>query len=76
MSLTEIRTDLPTLALTPDQAAKSMNVSRSTLDRWTREGKIRCKRDGKVVLYSIRAIQDWLDGGNTDTVPIIATEAG
>jgi len=58
---------VPVLALTPDQAAQALNISRSTLDRWTKQGKLPCKRDGKVVIYSLRALSAWLESEGADT---------
>lgn len=53
------------LAYSIDQAAKKLNLSRSTLKTMIREREIAVVRRGTRVLITHRAIQNWLDRNET-----------
>lgn len=50
------------LALRPREAAQALGVSERTLWTLTREGKIPVKRIGRVTLYPVHRLREWLDG--------------
>jgi len=53
------------------EAAKAIGISERTLWQWTEDGYVPHVRRGKVVLYPVDALRDWLqrqarDGGSDD----------
>jgi excisionase family DNA binding protein len=54
--------DTPCLAMRPREAAKAIGVSERTLWQWTDDGYVPHIRRGKVVLYPVDALRDWLRG--------------
>ena len=58
----------PAIALRPRQAAVSLGISLSTLERLTKSGEVPVVRKGRIRLYSIEALKDWLraKGGSQD----------
>ena len=51
---------VPAISLRPRQAAQALGISLSTLERLTRSGAIPVVRQGRIRLYSIAALNDWL----------------
>ena len=47
-------------ALRPQEAADSLGISLSTLERLTRSGRIPRIKIGRVVLYRVAALEEWL----------------
>ncbi len=56
------------LALDAKAAAKLLGVSRRTVQRWAAAGQIPHKKMGKLLLFSPRALKDWLDKSGTMSV--------
>ncbi|MFN8121299.1 MAG: helix-turn-helix domain-containing protein [Thermoleophilia bacterium] len=54
----------PRLALTPDQAAEALGVSRDTLERHIL-GELRVVRRGRRILISVAELERWLDANST-----------
>jgi excisionase family DNA binding protein len=52
--------EFPAISLRPRQAAQALSISLSTLDRLTRSGAIPVIRQGRIRLYSIAALKEWL----------------
>jgi excisionase family DNA binding protein len=50
----------PAISLRPRQAAQALGISLSTLERLTRSEAIPVVRQGRIRLYSIAALNDWL----------------
>lgn len=48
------------LALRPREAAATLGISASTLDRLTRAGKIPHVKINRLVLYRVEALKEWL----------------
>ena len=48
------------LALSPEEAAKALGISRDTLDRYVRP-ELRLVRLGRLVLIPITELERWLD---------------
>lgn len=55
------------LALTPDEAAVALSISRDTFDRYVRD-ELRLVRVGRKVLVPVRELERWLDNAATLTV--------
>jgi len=53
--------ETPCLSMRRREAAAAIGVSVGELDTWTKKGIIPCVRIGKVILYPVTAIQDWLE---------------
>jgi excisionase family DNA binding protein len=51
---------VPAISLRPRQAAAALGISLSTLERLTRAGVIPVIRQGRIRLYSIASLNDWL----------------
>lgn len=51
------------LALRRKEAAASMSISVSTLDRMTRQGKVRCVKSASVKLYPMLELERLLEEG-------------
>lgn len=51
---------VPAISLRPRQAAAALGISLSTLERLTRSGAIPVVRQGRIRLYSIAALNEWL----------------
>jgi excisionase family DNA binding protein len=51
---------VPAISLRPRQAALALGISLSTLERLTRSGAIPVVRQGRIRLYSIAALNEWL----------------
>lgn len=66
-SSSSIAADVLAGYLTPDELAASLQISRRTLARThaRREGPPRCKV-GKLILYRLEAVRDWLAGLETE----------
>jgi excisionase family DNA binding protein len=66
----QIYSDSPTpaISLRPRQAALALGISLSTLERLTKAGEVPVVRQGRVRLYSVEALKDWLQtkGGRHD----------
>ncbi|MEJ2705938.1 MAG: helix-turn-helix domain-containing protein [Sedimentisphaerales bacterium] len=52
----------PCLAMRAKEAAKAIGISERTLWQWTEDGYVPHIRRGKVVLYPVDALRDWLRG--------------
>jgi excisionase family DNA binding protein len=52
--------DKPRLALRPREAAKALGVSERLLWTWTDRGLIPHMRIGKVVVYPVDSLREWL----------------
>ena len=52
------------LALTPDQAAEALGVSRDTLERHILR-ELRVVRRGRRILISVAELERWLDANST-----------
>jgi excisionase family DNA binding protein len=52
------------LALTPDQAAEALGVSRDTLERHILR-ELRVVRRGRRILISVTELERWLDANST-----------
>ncbi|HEY8791317.1 MAG TPA: helix-turn-helix domain-containing protein [Gaiellaceae bacterium] len=50
----------PRLALTPEEAAAALSMSRDTFDRYVRD-ELRLVRVGRKVLVPVRELERWLD---------------
>ncbi len=50
----------PCLAMRAREAAKALGVSERTLWDWTDKGQVPHIRRGRVVLYSVDALRQWL----------------
>jgi len=50
----------PTISLRPRQAAIAIGISLSTLERLTKAGEVPAVKVGRVTLYSVDALKDWL----------------
>jgi len=58
---TDLRVDrVPRVALRPEEAALAIGVSRTTLDKWTAEGRVPHFRRGGVVLYPVDDLKTWV----------------
>jgi len=53
--------EIPCLAMRRREAAAAIGISVGELDAWTKKGIIPCVRIGKIILYPVSAIQDWLN---------------
>ena len=51
----------PCLAMRAREAAKAIGVSERTLWQWTQDGYVPHIRRGKVVLYPVDALREWLN---------------
>ena len=58
--LDERPTEIPYLALTPRQAARSLSISERMLWGLTERGAVPCIRIGRRVVYPIDLLRDWL----------------
>lgn len=58
----------PLLALRPREAARSLGVSESTLDRLTRAGEIAFVAAGRCRLYEVSVLKEWLSSRRTTAV--------
>jgi hypothetical protein len=52
---------IPCLSMRRREAAAAIGISVGELDTWTKRGIIPCVRVGRIVLYNVAAIQNWLD---------------
>ena len=50
----------PTISLRPREAATAIGISLSTLERLTKAGEVPAVKVGRVTLYSVDALKDWL----------------
>lgn len=59
---TTIKTEpeTPCLSMRAREAAKAIGISERTLWQWTEDGYVPHIRRGKVVLYPVDALRDWL----------------
>ena len=49
------------LALTRDQAAEALRMSKAKVDQAIRTGELKAKRNGRDVLIPVRALEAYLD---------------
>lgn len=54
--------------ITVDEVAELLGVARKTVYEAAGRGDIPCRRLGRRVLFSRRAIMEWLDNGNGEGV--------
>jgi len=52
--------DTPRLALRLRDAARVLSVSERTLWSWTKKNGVPHIRHGRCILYSVRALEEWL----------------
>jgi excisionase family DNA binding protein len=52
--------ELPRLALTPDEAARALSMSRDSFDRHVRH-ELRLVRRGRLVLIPVRELERWVE---------------
>ena len=52
--------ETPCLSMRAREAAKAIGISERTLWTWTEDGYVPHIRRGKVVLYPVDALRDWL----------------
>lgn len=69
LSVTEPQT--PCLAMRPREAAKALGISERLLWEWTNKGVVPHVRLGKVILYPVDSLREWLKeqahtAGNSD----------
>jgi len=62
----------PCLAMRPREAAKALGISERLLWQWTNMGLVPHIRIGKVVLYPVNSLREWLKRRAQTT----ATDAG
>lgn len=71
---------MPTLD--PSGAAKYLGISKSTLQRWSKEGVVRVARKGRIVRYEegdLQSCLDMLKGGNSEkprATPVTRFDSG
>jgi len=54
--------ETPCLSMRAREAAKAIGISERTLWQWTEDGYVPHIRRGKIVLYPVDALKDWLKG--------------
>jgi excisionase family DNA binding protein len=52
----------PRVSLRLHEAAKALGISPSTLERLTRAGEIPARKANRCTLYSVAALQAWVEG--------------
>jgi len=52
--------ETPCLAMRPREAAKALGISERLLWGWTNKGLVPHVRLGKVILYPVDSLRDWL----------------
>jgi predicted DNA-binding transcriptional regulator AlpA len=65
---TRTEPETPCLAMRRREAAAAIGISVGELDTWTKRGIIPCVRIGRIVLYPVSAIQDWLKKQTQQTI--------
>lgn len=55
------RAPLPPVLLTRREAAKVLNVTTRTLERWERAGRLSPLRNGRLVRYRVEDVQAFFD---------------
>jgi hypothetical protein len=60
-TVTKNKPETPCLSMRRREAAAAIGISVGELDTWTKRGIIPCVRVGRIVLYNVDAIQNWLD---------------
>ena len=63
--------ETPCLAMRPREAAKALGISERLLWEWTNKGVVPHVRLGKVILYPVDSLREWLKeqaqtAGNSD----------
>lgn len=58
---------VPPLALSPDEAARALSVSRDFFDEHVKP-ELRVVRRGRKVLVSVRELERWLDASSARTL--------
>jgi predicted DNA-binding transcriptional regulator AlpA len=53
--------ETPCLAMRRREAAAAIGISVGELDAWTKRGIIPCVRIGRIILYPVSAIREWLN---------------
>jgi hypothetical protein len=53
--------EIPCLSMRRREAAAAIGISVGELDTWTKRGIIPCVRIGRVILYPVSSIWDWLN---------------
>jgi len=69
--LTRTEPETPCLAMRPREAAKALGISERLLWEWTNKGVVPHVRLGKVILYPVDSLREWLKeqaqtAGNSD----------
>jgi len=69
--LTGTEPETPCLAMRPREAAKALGISERLLWDWTNKGVVPHVRLGKVILYPVDSLREWLKeqaqtAGNSD----------
>jgi hypothetical protein len=60
-TVTKNKPETPCLSMRRREAAAAIGISVGELDSWTKKGIIPCVRIGRIILYPVSAIWDWLN---------------
>ena len=60
-AMTRTEPETPCLAMRRREAAAAIGISVGELDAWTKKGIIPYVRIGRIILYPVSAIWDWLN---------------
>jgi predicted DNA-binding transcriptional regulator AlpA len=60
-TVTKNKPETPCLSMRRREAAAAIGISVGELDTWTKRGIIPCVRVGRMVLYPVSKIGDWLN---------------
>jgi len=60
-TVTKNKPETPCLSMRRREAAAAIGISVGELDTWTKRGIIPCVRVGRIVLYPVSTIWDWLN---------------
>ncbi|MBE3145069.1 MAG: helix-turn-helix domain-containing protein [Planctomycetes bacterium] len=60
-TVTKNKPETPCLSMRRREAAAAIGISVGELDTWTKKGIIPCVRVGRIVLYPVSTIWDWLN---------------
>jgi hypothetical protein len=60
-TVTKNKPETPCLSMRRREAAAAIGISVGELDTWTKRGVIPCVRVGRIVLYPVSTIWDWLN---------------
>jgi excisionase family DNA binding protein len=67
--------EIPRLLIDAHETARALSISERKLWGLTDKGEIPSVRIGRRVLYSVHALQGWIDGHTGNTAPV-GTEGG